>query len=207
MKKTIFYITLACLLTCPVWASYTYVVNSYQYIPNLHGTESLLVIENGGGNGFQAEDNSLVTVESTSALGQGTGGLWQINLADSSHLSMSGGQVNFIDIGYNSTVFLSGGLIQQIWSQQDAWKQEGDPPAPVPNPHITIVYSGDLPMWSSSTNILTGLWGNGDPFSIQLIDVANYSPAIENIQFELIPEPATLTLLGLGGLWLRKRRL
>jgi len=53
-------------------------------------------------------------------------------------------------------------------------------------------------------NVLTGLWGNGDPFSIHLPNITGYSPAIENIQFQLIPEPTSLLLLSLGGLLLRR---
>ena len=113
-----------------------------------------------------------------------------------------------IDIGGEATAFLSGGLIQQIWSGQYAWEwdYDVDPPAQVPNPHITIIYSGDLP--TVTANVLTGLWGNGDPFSIYLSDVPEgygFSPAIENIQFELIPEPATFGLFGLGCLLMRRK--
>ena len=79
----------------------------------------------------------------------------------------------------------------------------------VPSPHITIVYSGVLPTFNSTTRLLTGLWGNGDPFSIYLSAVPNsdygYSPAIDNIKFTIIPEPASLILLAVGGLLLRRK--
>ena len=38
-----------CLLTCPGWASYTYVIDTYQLLPDLFGTESMLITNNGGG--------------------------------------------------------------------------------------------------------------------------------------------------------------
>ena len=81
--------------------------------------------------------------------------------------------------------------------------QEGDPPVWVPNPHITMVCDVDSVFHDTGTNILTGDWLDGCSFSIQLVDVDGYSPAIENIQF--IPEPATLILLAVGCALIRKR--
>jgi hypothetical protein len=54
--------------------------------------------------------------------------------------------------------------------------------------------------------MLTGLWGNGDPFSIYLHNVPGYDPVIKNIQFILVPEPASLALLALGTLLLRRKQ-
>ena len=110
-----------------------------------------------------------------------------------------------LDLGGDATVLLSGGLIEQLTSKQNAWKwdYDVDPPAKVPNPHITIIYSGDLPTLDEN-NILTGLWADGSAFSIQLIDVDGYSPVIDDIHF--IPEPKALALFGLGSLLLRRKK-
>lgn len=186
--------------------AYTYEI--YEYSPSdiLYNDESIIFYDEGGMYELTLFDSSSATINGTSDLIEGSGGIWLVSMSSDSSLEMSDGQIHELAIHNYATAYLSGGLIQQIWSSQNAWTYAGDPPVLVPNPHITIVYSGDLPDWDAGTNILTGLWGSGDPFSIQLIDVSGYDPAIENIQFELIPEPATIVLLGLGGLLIRKRK-
>ena len=57
---------------------------------------------------------------------------------------------------------------------------------------------------------LTGLWENGTPFSINMnplsSDQPNYQAVWSAVTLHEIPEPATLLLLGLGGLMLRRKR-
>ena len=50
---------------------------------------------------------------------------------------------------------------------------------------------------------LTGFWAGGTPFSINLVDstISTY----DQIVFHA-PEPASMILFGLGGLFLRKRK-
>jgi hypothetical protein len=203
MKRIILYILFVCLFVSGGLASYTYEVYNYDInSKTLYNSESILFDQEGGMLTVNLRDESSADILGTSDLVEGSGGIWEVRLGYTSSFYMIGGQVHEINIGNDATAFLSGGLIQQIWSGQSAWKQEGDPPGPVWNPHITIECLDHF--YNTTTNMLTGHWlDDGTSFSIYLIDVENYSPAIENIQF--VPEPATLLLLGFGGLLLRRR--
>jgi hypothetical protein len=191
-----------CLFVSPSFAAYYEITNGYTPGLTLENSDTLLMI--GGGVGLLTlEDNSSAIVKGTSTLQQFSGGIWELNLNGYSHLDFSGGELKEFDIGNNATAILTGGFIQQIWSYQWIPYTPGRDGIPVPN--IKLYYSGVLPTYNQTTDILTGLWGNGTGFSIYLHDVAGYDPVIENIEFILIPEPATLLLLSLGGLLLRRK--
>ena len=205
MKKVILTIVCVCLFACPAYATH-YEITSYYYgALGLENYDTLLVTSDGGLSVLDMFDFSSAVIQNTSPLEEALGGIWQIHVAADAHLEISGGEIHEIFMNNdNATARLSGGLIENIYNYQEAQKWD-DALGWVPNPHITIVYSGDLPMVDAS-NVLSGLWGNGNPFSIQLNDVSGFDPVIENIQFELIPEPVTLVLLGFGGLLIRRKK-
>jgi len=203
MKKVI-YILFVCLFVSKGLA-YTYEVYTYGESKTLHDEETILVDLQGGMFMLTLEDGSFADIKGTSPLEQFYGGIWEVRLGYTSSLYMTGGQVNEINIGNEATAELHGGLIQQIWSYQYVPYIGGHGQPSVPNPNIKLYYSGDLPTLDSS-NMLTGLWGNGDPFSIYLHNVPGYDPVIKNIQFILVPEPASLALLALGTLLLRRKQ-
>lgn len=191
--KIIFYILFSCLFVSTGLASYTYEVYTYRSSETLYTGESILFADEGGMDKLTLTINSSAIIEGTSPLKEGKGGLWQIILANDSHLDLFSGEVHEIDISHNATATLKGGLIESIYSYQI-----------VPDPHIKLYYSGELPDWNTDTRLLTGLWGSGDPFSIYLHDTGY--DAYGNFEFILIPEPVTLVLFGLGGLLVRRKR-
>ncbi len=197
MKRSVVCISLVLLSTSAVFAGFDYVIEEGRYgLPSLEDYETLLMT-GGGGDSLNLDDHSLARVEGTSPLEEGYGGIWHLNVYGEAHLEFLGGEVHQLDLGTYGTAVLSGGRIDRLSSRQNAWKYEDGPPVHlVPNPHITIVCDLDSVVHNPQTNILTGTWLDGMAFSIQLIDVEGYSPAIENIQF--IPEPSTLLLMALG---------
>ena len=119
-------------------------------------------------------------------------------------LDFSGGELHQFDIHSAGRVVFSGGRIDEIRSYQHVEDiPVGDPPVLVPDPHIEIFCRNDH-YWDDTTNILTGTWFDDSTFNIQLVDADGYSPTIENIFFT--PEPATLLLITVGGLLLRRRK-
>ena len=130
-----------------------------------------------------AADNSVVNMSDGIA---GSYFVW-----NNAKLKFSGGELNGIWLSSNATTTLSGGSINSISSAQysDSLK------------HITLICDVDSVNYTGS--LLTGNWLNGTNFSIMLNDQSGYDSVYSNIEF--IPEPATLILLGLGGLLIRKK--
>ena len=201
MKKVMVFGILVILLGAPVQATH-YEITTDIYTPGLtlRTNDSLYMTDGGFGSLNLLGEGIIATIEGTSDLIEGSGGIWEIDLANNNYLDVSGGQIHEIDIGNDATAFLSGGLIQGIWSQQTAWKTVNE--QLIWNPHIKIACLDHF--YNETTNVLTGHWLDNTPFSIQLIDVQGYSSAIENIQF--IPEPMTILLLGFGGFLIRSRK-
>jgi hypothetical protein len=185
-------------------AGYDYVIESGYGLPQLNGSKTLLMT-GGGGGGLIMTDHSLAKIEGTSALQEGLGGIWTLDVIGESRLEFYGGEVHELSIGTYATALLAGGRIDRLWSGQDAWKYAGDPPALVPNPHIEMVCDIGSVNYNTATKILTGNWLDGTAFNIQLVDVSGYSPVIQNIFFT--PEPATLCMMAAGVLLLRRRRI
>jgi hypothetical protein len=110
---------------------------------------------------------------------------------------MSGGEINWLDINGYGTATLSGGQINTLRNYNLQ---------PIHDKLVEIVCKEYN--YNAQTKILTGLWGDGSAFSIKLSDSAQYTftPTYDIIKFTIIPEPATLLLLGLGGVLLCRRQ-
>ncbi len=158
-------------------------------------SESLLVT-GAGAYRIEARGVSYVEVQGTAPLQEFVGGIGMILLDGGSSMNYYGGESASLRVYDNAYAVLQGGRIDYIRSFQYVMS-----PNQTYIPHIEIVsteYDFD-----SSTNKLTGVWMDDSTFDIQLVDQSGYDPVIENIFFT--PEPATLCMMGVGVLLLRRR--
>jgi len=178
----------------------------YQYDVRLYNSDTLIV-NGGGADWIEMKNYSRLEVLATSVPLSNGGGIWDIVLSDSSGLLYLNGETEEITLSKNASAVLKGGRIdgittlQQVFNVIVGWDVHGNP---LYNTHIEMFvkdYSYD-----ASTQKLTGTWGDGSAFNIKLINVAGYDRTIDNIKFTIIPEPASLLLVSLGGLLLHRKK-
>ncbi|NLW83224.1 MAG: PEP-CTERM sorting domain-containing protein [Phycisphaerae bacterium] len=201
MMKLFITILLMCVLTIPSFADYTYVITDGMDFGgrNLGSGQSLLMT-GGGGHTLDLGYDSFAIIQGTAPYNQDvypSGGIERISVAGYAHLDFLGGEVYEIGVGSYGTATLSGGAIQRLRTTQVVVYGQIEP-------YVTLYHKGYE--HDELTNMLIGFWADGSPFAIQLVDVPNYTPTIDNINFVYIPEPATLLLLGLGGLLIRRKK-
>ena len=203
MKLSILIVSILLCCTVSVSIGYDYeITDEYFGGLTLHNEETLLMT-GGGGHELNLDGYSQATIQGTSPLVEYSGGIWQLFIAGYTQLDFSGGEVHEFYILSGARAVFSGGRIDNIRSTQHVEDiPVGDPPVWVPDPHIEIFCRDHH--WNEIDNILTGTWFDDSTFSIKLVDVNGYDPVIDNIFFT--PEPATLLLITVGGLLLRRRK-
>jgi hypothetical protein len=109
-----------------------------------------------------------------------------------------------IATNHQSLLYLNGGTIDMLWSNQGFRVSMPDDP-PVDPEHIFMMVRDYA--YDSSTSKLTGTWEDYSTFNIQLVTGPDTTfEAFDNIAFTIVPEPATLLLISAGAILLRKRR-
>jgi hypothetical protein len=157
-----------------------------------------LIVDGGGAYQIAVRDYGRLIVKSTSKpLGFLTGGVYDILLGNNAQLLYLNGVTEYILTTQNTTAVLKGGSINYIKTMRYA----------VPDNENVIIYAQDGWSWIDN-DPLKGIQGNwfdsGLPFSIKFINDFDYGPVWKNVK--VIPEPATLSLLALGGLLLRRKK-
>jgi hypothetical protein len=176
------------------------------YVECLSG---LLVVDGGGADIIEMRYSSKLEVRSTSPFVAGYGGIWDIRLKNMSNLNYYGGQTEELSMRNDATANLYGGRIDYISSFQtvpDVFVGYDEQGRPIFEKLRHIEMFVREYAYNPATLHLTGTWGDWTTFDIKLLNQAGYAPVIDNIKFTIIPEPASLVLLGLGGLLMRKRK-
>lgn len=157
-----------------------------------------LIINGGGSNSIDAWENSCIDVYSTSLpLINHVSGIYDIHLHDSSTLLFRGGATESIVVKRDAKALLTGGTINLITIYR----------RPVDSCLVTIDCK-DGWHWLYTAGSITGIagtWHNGTPFQIEFDNVGSPWPATAQY-VKVIPEPATMLLLGLGALLLSNRK-
>lgn len=159
---------------------------------SLEGSEKLIV-EGGGANVIDTWDFSRLEVYSTSLpLELDKGGVYDIHLTDNTSLLFTGGATESIILYKDSFAELKGGQINYITIYR----------RPQDSCYVTIYCQAG---YQKTTTGISGLWADGTSFDIDFINVSSPFPPTANYVY-VVPEPATLALLGFGSLLLRRKK-
>ena len=163
-----------------------------------------LVVDGGGASVIEARNSSRVEVRSTTPFlpFPHQSGITDLAITNTSRLDYFGGETEELTVQKNAQAHLRGGRIDYIKSMQFVTWVDGEPIGQ----HI-FIHARDGWEWKYEDGVIRGItglwWDDGSSFDIRLINHRDFDPAWANIK--VIPEPATLLFMALGGLLVRQR--
>jgi len=138
-----------------------------------------------------------------STINVSSGEVWDLSAYDQSEISITGGEVAWLYVSAGSEATVVNGEVGNLWA-------EGSSTVDIIGYDLSyepyFSYDSTREVWEG---LLTGYWQGEEPvpFSITTWDEGTYDQLVLNDLGPLpgVPEPATLLLLGLGVLALRRR--
>lgn len=153
-----------------------------------------LFITGGGAETIDVRDYGYLEVQDTAKPLGYHSGIYDIFLYNNSKLLYLGGVTEEVTLSYASTAELRGGIISGITLYR----------RPQDSDYVTIFCQEG---YQKTAGGISGLWADGTAFDIHFINAGVSYPLTANYVFvEIVPEPATLLLFGLGSLLLHRKK-
>jgi hypothetical protein len=121
-------------------------------------------------------------------------------ITNTSRMDYYGGETQELSLFKNAEAYLYGGRVDFISSHQFVAWVDGKPIGQ--HIHIDAHRGWEWKYENGEIRGIAGLWQDGSAFDIRFINDPDYDPTWTNIN--VVPEPMTVLLMGVGGLLLRR---